>query len=476
MDFRKVTEPLPTRRRSFRPLELSIYLPSGRLSPLPDFCDSEWEDKLAQLQRPSPAVLRRETLDNSELPGDFTVPRKPLSVSSTHNLRREVTSEPFFLLDNGPGPILQHDSAEYERVPSDLATIDEDRSPTLVPSQLEEEIRASSRPWSSRSSILSSPLRMRSPSPFTQGRSRPRANSENPNRTGSFRRSKNDTVDEAIRELNTIVEERRVKALLGARNDNDSVPPSPTTHVPAIAPSMKVRARSETLSDIGSAFSMSVASKPMPPVPSPSVASTAVRSPPLPAPRLTIPSSIPSSITSSSTALPQMPLGSHPVKMSTKLRLSTWLKRSLPGSPASPNAPQPFYQLTPPITSQGYPSRSSNRSYSVSTLSSVSSLSTPTSSAFPDSAYVTPTTTVAGSVVSPTTPADDMPLPQPRPSISKTPKNLRRVQPLKRGLSIDTTLSNGSALTSGPPAYQEDDPHPPSVDSPITPNRVGMAI
>jgi hypothetical protein len=171
-----------------------------------------------------------------------------------------------------------------------------------------------------------------------------------------------------------------------------------------------------------------------------------------------------------------MPLSSHPVKMSTKLRLSTWLKRSLPGSPASPNAPQPFYQLTPPITSQGYPSRSSNRSYSVSTLSSVSSLSTPTSSAFPDSAYVTPTTTVAGSVVSPTTPADDMPLPQPRPSISKTPKNLRRVQPLKRGLSIDTTLSNGSALTSGPPAYQEDDPHPPSVDSPITPNRVGMAI
>lgn len=47
-DFRRLTEPLtepiPARRRSFRPLELSIYVePDGRLSPLPDFSADEWE-------------------------------------------------------------------------------------------------------------------------------------------------------------------------------------------------------------------------------------------------------------------------------------------------------------------------------------------------------------------------------------------------------------------------------------------------
>lgn len=54
-------------------------------------------------------------------------------------------------------------------------------------------------------------------------------------------------LDKEILELNTIVEERRAEA---AR------PHSPNEmHVPAVAPAMSVRARSETLTDIGSAFS-----------------------------------------------------------------------------------------------------------------------------------------------------------------------------------------------------------------------------
>jgi len=52
-------------------------------------------------------------------------------------------------------------------------------------------------------------------------------------------------VDKEILELNTIVEERRVET---ARSQ------TPDQHVAAIAPSMRVRARSETLNDIGSAF------------------------------------------------------------------------------------------------------------------------------------------------------------------------------------------------------------------------------
>lgn len=53
-------------------------------------------------------------------------------------------------------------------------------------------------------------------------------------------------VDQEILELNTIVEERRADA---ARSH------APDAHIPAVAPLMKVRARSETLNDIGSAFS-----------------------------------------------------------------------------------------------------------------------------------------------------------------------------------------------------------------------------
>jgi hypothetical protein len=53
---------------------------------------------------------------------------------------------------------------------------------------------------------------------------------------------------------------------------------------------------------------------------------------------------------------------------------------------------------------------------------------------------------------------------------------------MKRGLSIDTTLSNGSVLTAaGPPAYEEVDSNPNTANKEvfgplITPSRVGMAF
>lgn len=55
-------------------------------------------------------------------------------------------------------------------------------------------------------------------------------------------------VDKEILELNTIVEERRAESARPQTPANES-------HVPAVAPTMPVRARSETLTDIGSAFS-----------------------------------------------------------------------------------------------------------------------------------------------------------------------------------------------------------------------------
>lgn len=54
-------------------------------------------------------------------------------------------------------------------------------------------------------------------------------------------------IDREILELNTIVEERRAEAARTGSPDDK--------HIPAVAPAMAGRARSETLNDIGSAFS-----------------------------------------------------------------------------------------------------------------------------------------------------------------------------------------------------------------------------
>lgn len=60
-----------------------------------------------------------------------------------------------------------------------------------------------------------------------------------------FAESGDDDADKEVLELNTIVEERRAEASREKQGDQ---------HVPAIAPSMQVRARSETLDAIGSAL------------------------------------------------------------------------------------------------------------------------------------------------------------------------------------------------------------------------------
>jgi hypothetical protein len=67
---------------------------------------------------------------------------------------------------------------------------------------------------------------------------------------GSFGNTEDSDVEKEVLELNTIVEERR------AENNKNR---SPTGHVPAVAPSMEVRARSQTLTDIGSALSRPLA-------------------------------------------------------------------------------------------------------------------------------------------------------------------------------------------------------------------------
>ncbi|KAF2401931.1 hypothetical protein EJ06DRAFT_520846 [Trichodelitschia bisporula] len=255
-NFRRVTEPLPARRASFRPLELSIYLPSGRLSPLPDF-DSFAIDNDSRVRPPPAALLRRATTDGET----FRVRRKPVS-TYTFDLRalEGGAGDTAGFEDNGPGPTLQ----DAPRRSEDLPARTRDAVPQRPSAERPSTDRAFSPPLTHRPTPSSStlPPRLRSPSPLTSATRARSTTTGTPARLPSLRRSLTlttssssdrgapDPIESAIRELNTIVEERRRSAL------RRSAAPTSPTHVPAVAPGLKLRARGETLSDIGSAFSV----------------------------------------------------------------------------------------------------------------------------------------------------------------------------------------------------------------------------
>jgi hypothetical protein len=318
--------PMPIRRnRSLRRLELSIYLPNGcgRLSPLPDFEDDElWTATKVDLEKPAHALVRvRDTRTNSlssnPSTSEYLIQRKPIdssSTSTTHSRRSSVQSQ-------------KSTGTERRLSGTTMATM---QTPTL--SVWAEEPTTSSsvsiieRPTIQRcrTSGTLSPNRVlsRMPSP-----SRTRANTA-PTRASSLRRAKTD-VDEAIRELNTIVEERRASAYRSQTQSPDFIdrpPPSPSHHVPYIAPSMRMHVRSETLSDIGSAFSKTLPISP---------AERRVT-------RLTLaPPSRDSTMALCSN--PITPPAPHTPTKSMS-RLTTWLKRSISASttPTSPVAPKPY--------------------------------------------------------------------------------------------------------------------------------------
>ena len=119
-------------------------------------------------------------------------------------------------------------------------------------------------------------------------------------------------LDKEILELNTIVEERRAEAALKK---------TPESHVPAIAPSMRVRARSETLNDIGSALSRPLTSQKPPWIDTTN-----------PAP----------------TEGPGRPSTSRGIS-SRSSRVSGWLSGLMStSSQAQPSEPEPFYKCIPP--------------------------------------------------------------------------------------------------------------------------------
>ena len=127
---------------------------------------------------------------------------------------------------------------------------EETRAPTLVLSTSQARVV---RPQPSRQSSSSTLRRSSSEAPSPLEGPRPSSERNRLRRKRSaqlLRMSSSDTFDLGIEkevlELNTIVEERRVEA-----SRSKSLEPQ---HIAAIAPGMQVRARSETLNDIGSAL------------------------------------------------------------------------------------------------------------------------------------------------------------------------------------------------------------------------------
>ncbi|EON63684.1 hypothetical protein W97_02912 [Coniosporium apollinis CBS 100218] len=406
-DARRGDRTVNRKRKSFRPLELTIYLPNNRLSPLPNFNTSDWDRTPAELAFPAQALIRpRIDSLHSETPDSFC-----------------VSTDPSEIPDLAP-PI----------------PLKSPRRPNTAQAPLHPAVLRRTSP---RSSLApSSRCSSRAPSP-----ARPRANTEPTNavkQRASSRRNKSD-VDEAIRELNTIVEERRLDAFRASQ----STPEPNCHHIPAIAPSLRMTVRSETLSDIGSALSVPLASKPLPSVPaSPDPGSTTSTTTPTIGPD-------PPYLhdTGSETSLID-----PPTHRSSRSRLSHWFRRSLPSSPTTKPTPiPPFYQCTSPSAIRtNQPHSHSHHSASVSTLCTVSTMHTSPPPSLSEGSTTRTTTSVSQASSS-------------RPSLQKSRSgalSMRRQR--KRGLSV---ASGVSQMTVPPPAYQEVDPHP---NSPRTPG-IGLA-
>ncbi|KAF2760495.1 hypothetical protein EJ05DRAFT_484220 [Pseudovirgaria hyperparasitica] len=261
-----------TRPPSLRPLELSIYEPKNRLSPLPDFTESDWTKVLPSLEFPEQAVVHSRpssvssTTTTSRFGGrwDSVRSENTTTTSVTRRSSSRLSLNPLIDLSLLHGP-------DFEDRPTALQTL-----PSIPDSPIPTTDKHSSTTTTSSSTI---PLPSSPPQSHHNTHSSTPARS-NPQRTTrpSFLSTRNE-IDAAIRELKSIIQERRAHAststsisTLSSSSPSFSTttttsrpPPSPSHHIPALAPSHRIRARSETLSEIGSAFSVPwVCAKPLP--------------------------------------------------------------------------------------------------------------------------------------------------------------------------------------------------------------------
>jgi hypothetical protein len=208
-------------------------MPTGRLSPLPDF--SDWDMEIPGLQAPKPAMTR----------DSLVLATSPIEEAALSPLLRHDA-----FMDNLPGLAITEQARPRAYTHDYLISV-----PTQPSGSLEHQ----------QAPIPSHACSRSAPSPSSP----------------SFPLTRNgmDDIDAEIRELANLVEARRQSAL-----KRTGLSPAIETsengreHVPAIAPAMKMRVRSETLSDIGSAFSVPYAMS----------AGSGAGTPPLPVSRGTI--------------------------------------------------------------------------------------------------------------------------------------------------------------------------------------------
>ncbi|KAI9709043.1 MAG: hypothetical protein M1812_007799 [Candelaria pacifica] len=326
--FRKFDD-YKRRSEGFRPLELSIYLPENKLSPLPIFSDT-FEEEPAGLEYPARALTRcRSSTLLSQSTSNFRIPRKPvgsISDKSTVRLRPSVdrlSSASSFDMDWGvpPRPNLPDSSSTQE-----LLTALEARLPKAPP-----------------------PLRIRSK---TEPLHLPQRRDILLNRRVSSASDRGDDrqeIDRRLNEFDTIVEERPIdfKEDLPKSPTPPAVPSkSPIIEVPGdrvddwgITLSRRVPVRSATFSDIRSVFH-----RPLPPTPLTFNQPNPLQRPPKPPPPPKPQSYLPFQTEYCRPSQPADPF--PPAKpTSTRDRVSQWL------FPLSRNAD---YQSSPePVLSHG---------------------------------------------------------------------------------------------------------------------------
>lgn len=200
-----------------------------------------------------PVVLRESPVPDVDIPVPEKRHVKSNSDSTQHLLSDTTQPEPYRLSRDTPFQRCQQRSSKMWPTPPPRAYQDVSTAAESI-----ETPRPSRPSLGSRSRSTGSLRRSGTEKSASTLSSRPSSERLRPGRKRSFQSMKrtfgedDENVEKEIVELNTIVEERK------AENAREG---SPDQHVAAVAPSMQIRARSETLDAIGSALSRPVTSR-----------------------------------------------------------------------------------------------------------------------------------------------------------------------------------------------------------------------
>lgn len=369
-DFRRVV--ISERRRDdFRPLELSIYLPGNRLSPLPFFSETS-ENGHVRLEYPANALVRARTDSIPSRPStSFTIPRKPVAsmveTSSINGSRHSVEAR---LNRSSTGTHSRSHSLCFGS-----GNLDSESTKDFL-AALDTRLPPCPSPLPTRSATES-------------GATIHRRASEQSLRLRTHLEERQE-MERRLKEIDTIVEEKPTDAQL--KVVESSGPFGITLHqaetlygsVPLSRPR---RQRSKTLADFRRPLE-----RPLPPTPlnfnQPNP--TMQPHPPPPPPKPTNPTPQAQGISTSASLAPRPDL---PQRSSTRARVSHWLfswalEQPEPTSPEVQTSVEPIYQTSIPSTK----SRTNTESAvsDTSTTSHNSSAPTFTTASSPEDRPVTP--------------------------------------------------------------------------------------